>query len=108
MGANQSLLLSGSPPAATTKPATSSTTTSKSDSLQLTSPISATSQYSATARENDYWLTANVAKLLDDNYVNEWHKKNDLFVWLEKERHKKSSSSSSSSASASSASSSSS
>jgi hypothetical protein len=60
--------------------------------------------YTSSARENEFWLTANVARVLDDAYVAEWHRKNDLYAWMEKERKRAAQSSSSSGSSRSSSS----
>ena len=48
----------------------------------------ASAAYTSTARENDHWLTASASRVLDDAYVSEWHRKNDLFAWSEKERRR--------------------
>jgi hypothetical protein len=46
------------------------------------------SSYSSNPREDESWRMVSLSRFNDDGYVSEWHKRNDLATFLEKEEKK--------------------
>lgn len=60
---------------------------------------SSSTPFVSTPREHEHWLAASAWRVLDDAYVSEYHRKNDLWTWMEKQKKQNSKSANSSSGS---------